>query len=251
MVLGVSIGNTHAVLGLGKEKARSLSSAFCKKEHFVQAINQFVHENNRRIGDITGVICASVKPALTSVFAEAVAQIFGYQPVIVHGSMPMALDLSRYNKETIGSDRIAICEAAIARYPMPAVVFDFGTAITINVVDENNIFLGGSILSGLKMSLDALSHNTAQLPSVSLSLSSPNILLGQNTEESIISGVTFCYGAMLDGVVARIESQIGKKATVLITGGDAEVILPFCQTKVTHIPELLMEGLFLLYERVN
>ena len=255
MVLGVSIGNTRIALGLGGENIRYPSTVLENKGKITQAIEQFIKSNNMRQNDITGAICASVNPRLTPALEEAVAQICGIKPYMVHGEMPMLLDLSRYDKKTIGSDRIAVCEAAVTRYPMPAVIFDFGTAITINVINDKKTFLGGSILPGLKIGLDVLANNTAQLPAVSLTLPPPNTLLGLTTEDSIISGVTHCTGAMVDGMVQRIENQIlgnnNNKTTVLFTGGDAEYVLPFCKRDAVHVPELLMEGLFLLYSRMK
>jgi type III pantothenate kinase len=196
---------------------------------------------------ITDAIIASVNPNLTGCLQKAVTEIFSFMPKIVTAAMKMHLDLSHYDTDLLGSDRIAVCEAAIAKYKAPLIVFDFGTATTVNVVDGCKRFLGGAILPGLTMGINALSKETALLPLIELSPQSP--LIGKNTQECIASGAIYGSAAMLDGIVARIEKSLGQEITVVVTGGNATYVVPACEKKFYHEPDLLVEGLYCLYQK--
>ena len=245
MIIAMSIGNTNFVLGTKEDNQISVGRYPAKligsKEDFIKIIT-----DSTDIKKVKGIIISSVNPGLTPYLTEAVKIIFSLSPVIVNSDLKMKLDLSLYDTKLLGSDRIAVCEAAAGRYKEPAVIFDFGTATTINVIDSGNKFLGGSILPGISMGLNALYKDTAQLPDIALSAASP--LMGLNTKDCITSGAVFGNAAMLDGMVQRIEDSLSEKTAVIVTGGNAGNILPVCRTKVIFIPELLISGLFELYE---
>ena len=245
MIIAMSIGNTNFVLGtkednhinVGRYPAKLIKST----EDFIKIITE-----STDIKKAEGIIISSVNPKLTPYLTEAIKIIFSLSPVIVDPNMKMKLDLSLYDTKLLGSDRIAVCEAAAGRYKEPAVIFDFGTATTINVIDSGSKFLGGSILPGISMGLNALYKDTAQLPDINLSAKSP--LMGLNTKDCITSGAVFGNAAMLDGMVQRIEDSLSEKTVVIVTGGNAESILSVCRAKVSYMPELLISGLFKLYE---
>ena len=246
MILAMNIGNTNFTLGIKNNNCTDIikrpSNTFGSRYDFTQAISILTAGKN-----IGGAIISSVNPALTEYLKDAIEELFTFSPVIVNPSMNMSLDLSAYDVNLLGSDRIAVCEAVIYKYGSPAIVFDFGTATTINVINEHGQFLGGSILPGFTMGLNALADNTAQLFKINASLQ-PS-LIGQNTEECLISGAVFGNAAMLDGMIQCIEAFLNQKTTVLVTGGSANSILPVCTAKVIHKPELLMDGLFILYDQ--
>lgn len=245
MVLAVNIGNTNLTIGTdenGKINAvRHPIASFKSKRDFKQAVSQF---SSRKA---EGVIVSSVKPELTDFLTSALREMYGTEPIIVNADISTSFDLSGYDIKLIGSDRIAVCEAAVNKCSAPAAVFDFGTAVTINVLNKENKFLGGSILPGLSMGLSSLSRDTSMLPK--FGLSSKAVLIGQNTRDCLISGAVYGNASMLDGMTERIESFLGYKLTVLVTGGNARDIVPFCKTKTVHEPELLLEGLLCLYRR--
>ena len=244
MIIAMSIGNTNFVLGT---KEKDYMNVTRYPVEFIKSAEDFMKiiTENTDTKKVSGIIISSVNPKLTPWLAETVKIIFSLSPVIVDSSMKMKLDLSLYDTKLFGSDRIAVCEAAIAKYKMPVIIFDFGTATTINVVDSKNTFLGGSILPGISMGLNALYKNTAQLPDIHLSAESP--LMGLNTKDCIISGAVFGNAAMLDGMTQRIQDTLSEKAAVIVTGGNAGSIIPVCRTEVIYEPELLISGLFELY----
>ena len=139
MIIAMSIGNTNFVLGTKENDYMNVTrypvESIKSVEDFMKIIN-----NNINTKKVKGVIISSVNPKLTPWLTETVKIIFSLSPVIVNSDMKMKLDLSLYETKLIGSDRIAVCEAAIAKYEMPAIIFDFGTATTINVVDTKTDF---------------------------------------------------------------------------------------------------------------
>ena len=247
MILAMGIGNTNFVFAQ-KEKGitnieRHDTSSLKTSKDFVKVIKTCTTKF-----DVEGIIVSSVIPSLTSHLIDAVQNLFGVTPIVVSSDIPMSLDLSAYNKKQIGNDRIAVCESAISNYSMPAIIFDFGTATTINIVDEEHRFLGGSILTGVTMGLDALCKNTAQLPKGDIAHSAVQ-LIGSNTVDCLISGAVYGNVAMIEGMTHRIEDSLGKKATVLVTGGNARFILPFCKEDLIYDENLQIDGLFEIYNK--
>lgn len=249
MILTMNIGNTNfaiAVIHEGNIYVNRISvKLFKNTEDFIGAINDILQDMGMDCLGIAGIAFASVNPFLTKHLEEAIRIVFSKAPVIVNPFMNMKLDLTDYDISQVGNDRITVCEAAISKYHTPIVVFDFGTATTINVVDTQGRFLGGSILAGLKIGIDALARGTAQLPKIELSVHTP--LVGRNAKECIASGAVFGNVSMLEGMVARIEKKLGQKVTVVITGGNSDYIVPLLNIPIIHEPNLLFEGLLVLY----
>jgi type III pantothenate kinase len=242
MLLALNVGNTNLLAGL-IQNGKTASS-----RHPIDSIDfkKVILEITENEPEITGSIISSVNPTMTSHLINAVKEIFSlnFEPVVVNPKMNMTLDLSRYGGN-VGSDRIVVCEAAFAKYSAPLIVFDFGTATTINVVDGGGRFIGGSIFPGLMTGINALANNTAQLSQIDLTPNTP--LIGRNTEECIASGAIFGNAALADGMSERISELSGQTATVVITGGNSDYVIPFCRTEVIHDPNLLLEGLCMLY----
>ena len=247
MILAANIGNTNLSIGLKDggciNTIRHPIVSCLSKEDFTRVIRQLLAGAGN---SVTDAIVSSVKPHLTKHLVTAIEELFTITPFIVSPSINMKLDLSGYETGQLGSDRIAVCEAAASKYDMPLIIFDFGTATTINVIDGNSHFIGGSILPGLMMGISALAKDTAQLPQVALTSQTP--LIGRNTRECINSGAIFGAASMLDGMTMRIEKRLGQKATVVITGGNAKYVISACQTEVILVPDLLLEGLYILHE---
>jgi len=251
MILAANVGNTSFALSFGKNCNMTVTKyavdSIVSHQDFTKTIDSFMKDLNISSGDIKGAILASVKPKLTQLLVQSLKDILDIDPLIVNPDMDMSLDLSNYDTTLIGNDRIAICEAALSvEYISPIVVFDFGTATTINVL-EGSKFLGGSILAGFMMGLRALSKDTEQLNYYEIS--SQVNLIGENTRECILSGAVFGNASILDGMVQQLENHLKRKLTVLITGGNASFILPHCKTNVIYEPNLLMKGLNILYEK--
>ena len=136
---------------------------------------------------------------------------------------------------------------AIEKYSTPTVVIDLGTATTISVLGKNGEFLGGAIAAGVKLTLEALATKTAQLPSVSIE--APRNVIGTNTADCMKSGIVVGAAAMIDGMVTKIEQELGLKATVVATGGLAPEVVKFCDHKIVTDDNLLLDGLRIIYNK--
>lgn len=135
--------------------------------------------------------------------------------------------------------------AAMSEYPLPLAVIDMGTATTISVVDEHGNYIGGIIHPGLRISLDTLSSKTAQLPQVNLDI--PKKVIAKNTVDSMRSGILFGHAGMMDGIISRMEEELGQKLNVVATGGLAPFVTPLCKHDIIVDDNLLLKGLLKLY----
>ena len=147
----------------------------------------------------------------------------------------------------LGSDRIVIAVAALAEYKAPLILMDLGTATTIEVIEPENVYVGGVIVPGVRTSLDALVSRTSQLPGISLDR--PAKVVGKNTVDCMRSGMMYGTAAMLDGLVDRIEEEIGHSSTLIATGGMAQFIAPLCKHSIIVEKDLLLKGLNILYKK--
>ena len=151
------------------------------------------------------------------------------------------------NPKTTGSDMIVDAVAAIREYPAPLIIIDMGTATTMSVVDQAGNYIGGVILPGVRVSLDSLSGKTAQLPFISLEI--PSRVIGKNTIDCMRAGIMYGNAATLDGIIDRMEEELGSKTTVIATGGLAKFITPLCRHEIIYDDALLLKGLLILYEK--
>jgi len=147
----------------------------------------------------------------------------------------------------VGSDRIVAAVAALAEYKPPLILMDLGTATTIEVVDEGSNYIGGVIFPGVKISLDALTSRAAQLPGISLE--QPKKVVGKNTVDCMRSGMIYGTAAMIDGLVERMEEELGFRATLVATGGMAQFITPLCKREIRLEKDLLLKGLNIIYKK--
>ena len=137
--------------------------------------------------------------------------------------------------------------AALAEYPAPLVLIDLGTATTIEVIEPENVFIGGLIFPGVMVSLDSLSSHAAQLPGISLD--KPKKVIGKNTVDCMRSGMMYGTAAMLDGLIDRIAEELGHQSTIIATGGLAQFVIPLCKHEIILEKELLLKGLNIIYKK--
>ena len=137
--------------------------------------------------------------------------------------------------------------AALAEYTTPLILLDLGTATTIELVDKGNTYMGGCIIPGVRISLDALTSRTAQLPGINLD--TPKKVIGKNTVDCMRSGIMYGTAAMVDGMLDRVEEEFGDHTTVVATGGNAPVIVKYCRNNIIYDKYLLMEGLYQIYQK--
>ena len=148
----------------------------------------------------------------------------------------------------LGSDIVASSVAAIAKYPSPIVMVDMGTATSLSLI-VGSVYEGCIIMPGLALALDALSERAAALPPISIETASPVGLMGHTTEEAMRSGVLYGHASMVDGMLERIEESIGQSVTTVATGGNAPRILRYCKRPIQYDADLIMTGLYLLYQK--
>ena len=174
-------------------------------------------------------------------------KIIGKQPMVVGPGLKTGLNIRVDVPGQVGSDRIVAAVAALAEYKPPLILMDLGTATTIEVVDADSSYVGGVIFPGVKLSLDALTSRAAQLPGISLD--QPKKVIGKNTVDCMRSGMMYGTAAMIDGVVERMEEELGFHATLIATGGMAQFITPLCKREIVLEKDLLLKGLNIIYKK--
>ena len=252
MILAIDMGNTNIVIG-GIDAAQTYFVERITTNHvktgleYAINIKNILEIHNIDKSQVEGTILSSVVPPLNATISSAVKKIFGFRPKLVGSGMKTGLNIIMDNPKTVGSDMIVDAVAASKEYPLPAIIIDMGTATTMSVLDQKGNYTGGVILPGLRVSLDSLSSKTAQLPSISLDI--PQKVIGKNTIDCMRSGIMYGNAGMIDGIIERMEEELGEKATVIATGGLSRVVVPLCRHTIIYDEALLMKGLWILYEK--
>ncbi len=252
MLLAIDVGNTNIVLGCADgNKINSMARVYTNKvrtaDEYAVKIKSILELHGVEISQIDDCIISSVVPPVTGALKKAVKYVIGKNPMVVGPGIKTGLDIKIDNPAQLGSDLVVDAVAAIAGYPLPAVVVDMGTATTFSVINKNGAYLGGMILPGLGTSLQALSANTAQLPNISIE--APQEVIGKNTIDCMKSGVIYGNAATIDGIVERIEAELGETVKVIATGGLAAQIFNHCKHEVIYDETLLLKGLSIIYEK--
>lgn len=195
---------------------------------------------------IDGIAISSSVPAQTSAFREMAARYFDLPVVIVEPGIRTGMPILYENPREVGADRIVNAVAALDLYDAPAIVVDLGTATTFDVISAAGEYLGGAIVPGIEISMDALFERAAALRRIELK--EPRSVVGRTTVESMQSGAIYGYAALVDGLCARIEDEIGP-ATVIATGGLSRLISPHSRAVARVEPWLTLHGLRLLFLR--
>lgn len=252
MILAIDVGNTNIVIG-GIEDNKTVFSARCSSDRsktadeYALILSGILSMHGVSPDQIEGGILSSVVPSLRDSLPKAVKILAGKQILVVSPDLRTDLKLEMDNPRQMGSDLLVDAVAALAKYPAPMAVFDMGTATTMSVIDRRGVYVGGHIIPGLRVSIDALSGRAAQLPYVNLE--APKHFIGKNTVDCMQSGAIYSTAAMLDGLVLRAREEFGSDLTAVITGGLAPTVVPFCKEEIHLEPDLLVEGLKILYEK--
>lgn len=252
MILAVDVGNSNVVLGVWEKDAlrfvsRLVTDKLRTEDGYAADLKSIFELYGVERSDFEGAIISSVVPQLSKPMEHAVQKLIGKKPMVVGPGIKTGLNIRIDNPAQLGSDIVANAVAAIAKYPKPIIMFDMGTATTISVIDEKGYFLGGAIIAGVRISLDALSASAAQLPQIELS--TPPDIISSNTIDCMKSGAMFGTASIIDGMSDRIEESLGQPATVIATGGNSGDIIPCCRHRVIHDANLLLEGLLRLYHK--
>lgn len=251
MTLAVDIGNTNIVIGgFVQNEFQFIERISTNRQattlEFSVSIRTILQLHDVDASAIDGAILSSVVPSLTTVLSHAVQKTVQVTPLVVSPGIKTGLSICVDHPEQVGSDRVVDAVAAVAAYPLPVLVIDMGTATTCSVIDAQHRFLGGIIMAGMQTSLDALVTRTSQLPKISFD--PPKQMIGTNTIDCIKSGLLYGTASCLDGIITRTEEALGTPVTTVITGGLAHLVLPYCKQTLHYDPDLLLNGLILLYQ---
>lgn len=251
MILAIDIGNTNIVLGCmeGKEilkEARMATDILKTSDQYCAELKGMLDLLEIDRSAIEGCIISSVVPPVLNSFRTAIIKLTGKNPLVVGPGIKTGINILLDNPAMAGGDLIVAAVAALAEYQPPLLVIDMGTATTITAIDKKGSFLGGCVCPGVKISAEALSGRTAQLPAVSLE--APKRAIGRNTVDCMQAGLMMGHAAMLDGMVDRMEAELGCKVRVIATGGIARFVIPMCRRQMTYDKDLLLKGLGILYE---
>lgn len=253
MILTLDIGNTNIVMaGVTDGKAdfifRLAASVSRTADEYSVLLSQMARQIGCDLHGADGAIISSVVPPLTSVIKDAVTAASGLKPLVVGPGVRTGLNIRIDDPSELGSDFVAAAVAAIGSYPLPCVTVDMGTATAIGVIDKNGSYIGGVICPGLMVSQEALASGASQLWHVSPD--APGRVVGRNTKECMQSGLVHGAASMLDGLIDRIEDELGCGVTVVATGDWADNVVPHCRRRgiaVDH--ELVTRGLWLIYNK--
>ena len=250
MILTIDIGTSNIVLGgVDAEnivfEARLRTDATKTSDEYCIDLKMILDVYNVSASCIEGAIIASVVPQVLNSMQTAVKKLTGKESLVVGSGLKTGLNIKIENPAQTGADLVVGSVAALREHKPPLIVIDMGTATTMIVLDETGALIGGCICPGVKISLDALTERTALLPG--LQLDQPRKAIGRNTIDCMRSGIMMGNACMLDGMIERMEAELGQKTTVVITGGIAKFIAPMCKTEMVYDKDLLLKGLAMLY----
>ena len=250
MILTIDIGNSNIVLGgvQGDEiifEARLRTEVTKTSDQYCVDLKILMEVYGVDSKDIEGTIIASVVPQVLNSMRTAIQKLTGMVPLVVGPGLKTGLNILLENPGQTGADLVVADVAALREHKPPLIVIDMGTATTMSVLDKNGAHIGGCIIPGVKISMDALTDRTALLPG--LQLDQPKKAIGRNTIDAMRSGIMMGTACMLDGMVERMEAELGCKTTVIATGGIAKFIVPMCKTPMIYDKDLIIKGLAALY----
>ena len=250
MILAVDIGNSNIVIGAvqGDDilfEARLRTDATKTSDEYCIDLKMILEVYHASSSDVEGAIISSVVPQVLNSIKTALKKLTGKDALVVGPGLKTGLNIKIENPAQAGADLVVGCVAALREHNAPLIVIDMGTATTMIVVDKTGAFIGGSISPGVKISMDALTGRTALLPG--LQLDQPKKAIGRNTIDCMRSGIMLGAACMLDGMVERMEEELGYKTTVVATGGIARFVTPMCRTPMIYDKDLLLKGLVALY----
>lgn len=252
MVLTVDIGNTNIVLGgFSGDELYFVSRVYTNKEktedEYAALFDSIIKLKGYKPEMISGAIISSVVPPVFQAIKNAITQLCGCKVLSVSPGTKTGLNIKIDDPAILGADMVSSAVGALGRYTMPCIIVDLGTATKFSVLDESGNFLGGPIMPGVNISLDALSKRTAQLPHIEFD--KVDHVIGTNSIDSMRAGILYGTASMVDGMIERIVKEIGKKATVVMTGGISKAIAPYCKAEIVYDENIILYGLNNIYKK--
>ncbi len=254
MLLTIDIGNTNITLGAYNNGVLSFTARLATEttktaDQYAIEIKDILSLYSLDYNEVEDCIISSVVPSVGKSISKAVAKLCDIVPLMLGPGVKTGLNIKIDNPAQLGADLVAGAVGALEEYTMPCVVIDMGTASTISVLDKNGAFLGGVISAGVRLTLKALSENTAQLPSIPIE--APPSVIGSNTVECMQSGLVYGAAAMIDGLLDKIVLELDEIPTVVATGGLSAEIITHCRHNIIYNENLLLDGLRFIYEKNN
>ena len=252
MVLTIQVGNADSVIGGFVQDKRRFTSRIGTDlsktaDEYTVLLNNLLMLNGCSFEPLDGAIIASVVPPLASVWKEAAARIVNGPVLVVSPGIKTGLNIKIDDPAILGADLVSAAVGALKKGSMPCIIADLGAVTKLSVLDQNGIFRGVSILAGVSIALDALSRSSALLPSVEFA--QIDHVIGTNSVDSMLSGALYGTASMLEGMVSRIETELGQPAHVILTGRMANAIAPCCRLSVMIDEYLSLHGLYAIYKR--
>lgn len=253
MIFAIDAGNTNILLGCmdGREIVFTAQFGTDREkttDEYAAMIRSVCAINHVEIDQVEDGIISSVVPVLRPVLQYAVEKLIGKKPLLVGAGLKTGLNIKIDNPAQLGSDMVVDAVAACAAFPKPILIFDLGTATTLSVINAAGSYIGGMIIPGVRLAVDALAARGAQLQNISLD-EAPEQLIGTNTINCMKSGAIYGAAAMLDGIIDRVVEDLGEPATVVATGGMIDCVVPYCKRKIICDENLMLRGLQILHEK--
>ncbi len=252
MLLAIDVGNTNIVLGcidngvIGSVVRIHTDTRETEAEYTIK-LKEIFYAYGMDTAAFDAAILSSVVPPVTESLRRAVKTLTGLDCLIVGPGLKTGMNVRIDDPGTLAGDIVVGSVAAMHFYGAPVIVLDLGTATTAVVVDGNNCYRGGAIFPGVKLSYSALAAGTSLLPDISIT--PPKKCIATNTVDSMRSGAVFGTAAMIDGVIERMEAELGTTCTIVATGGLASSITPYCKREIICDDDLLLKGMWYLYEK--
>ncbi|MBR5428929.1 MAG: type III pantothenate kinase [Firmicutes bacterium] len=252
MILAIDVGNSNIVFGsiehgeIGTIITMHTDVTYTSSEYAV-VLKQLLDAHGIDVHDFEGAIIASVVPPITGSLTKAVKFLTGLDCLVVGPGMKTGMNVRIDDPGTLAGDLVVGSVAAMVYYGTPVIVLDLGTATTMVVVDGNSTYRGGAIMPGVKLGLRALSSGTSLLPDISVT--PPPRVIATNTVDAMRSGAVYATAAMIDGMIDRMEEELGQKCKVVATGGLSGAVVDSCRHDIVRDRHLLLKGLWALYEK--
>jgi type III pantothenate kinase len=255
MLLVVDVGNTQTHFGVFAEGSdvvdqhwRFATVRESTGDELGAALANLLGLRGLAFEDVDASIVSSTVPQLSEQWTEMSERYLGHRMLVVGPTLRTGMPIRMDNPLEVGADRLVNAVAAFERVKDTCVVVDFGTAITYDAVSAAGEYLGGIITPGAEISMDALYERAAKLPKVELA--EPRALIGKSTVEAIRSGIAFGFAGQVEGIVRRLRDELGTDTVVIVTGGLAQVVVPYIRETIDEVDDLLtLIGLRLIWER--
>jgi type III pantothenate kinase len=252
MLLVIDVGNSHTVLGLyeGDELVahwRVVTTTHRTSDELRILFLNLLEERGFDVKNVDGCCMSSVVPELNHALHDMCRQTFDAEPLLVGPGVKTGLIIQTENPKEVGADRIVNSVAAFDELGGPLIIVDFGTATTFDAISDKGEYLGGAIVPGIEISAEALSEKCAKLPRVEISKTESPI--GRDTISAVRAGLTYGYADLVDGLIVRIEREIGGKANVVATGGMAQFIGSMSNHIGTIDQWLTLKGLRIIHAK--